>query len=437
MQGRQVTDTLREKYKNKPWLLEDETGTQYHGHLEGAQSATYYLLMLQGREFVAIPAGSWYNFNKVAQYKQLTLEEAEEKMKNRRRTADGYERWMMKAASNGAAAFGEVEKLDDKEAGSGGGKGRKKSGGDEEEAHASDRGDEDEEEETARKNRLQLNKQGGDDDEGPRGGDLDMDDDDIEKGDDWEHEEIFTDDEEAIDPEEREDLAPEIPAPPEIRQDDEDEEEGEEEEGGGGGGLSKSGKELKKLLGKANGLNESDAEDDDDDDDMEDDISPVLAPKQKEALKEEPAENTSTPPKPVASGSARGTPSTSKSAKGKRKINGEESKVSNSAPLKKVKSENDVKPAKEEISATKNTKVVSPQQSSKSSSTPSTGPVTKDEIRAVLLQNKKVTTQDLVAKFKSRLKSKEDKNGFADILRAISKIKKDVSGSNFVVLRDG
>lgn len=43
-----------------------------------------------------------------------------------------------------------------------------------------------------------------------------------------------------------------------------DEDEGEEEEGG----LSKSGKELKKLLGKAAGLNESDAEDDDDDDDV-------------------------------------------------------------------------------------------------------------------------------------------------------------------------
>lgn len=39
-------------------------------------------------------------------------------------------------------------------------------------------------------------------------------------GDDWEHEEIFTDDDEAvgIDPDEREDLAPEIPAPPEIKQ---------------------------------------------------------------------------------------------------------------------------------------------------------------------------------------------------------------------------
>lgn len=124
-----------------------------------------------------------YNFNKVAQYKQLTLEEAEEKMKNRRRTADGYERWMMKAANNGPAAFGEVEKFDEKEVRSGGGRGgRKKNGGDDEEANASDRGEEDEEEEAARKNRMGLNNKGADDDEeGPRGGDFDLDD-DIEKG---------------------------------------------------------------------------------------------------------------------------------------------------------------------------------------------------------------------------------------------------------------
>lgn len=43
-----------------------------------------------------------------------------------------------------------------------------------------------------------------------------------------------------------------------------DEDEAEEEEGG----LSKSGKELKKLLGKANGLNEPDGDDDDDDGDV-------------------------------------------------------------------------------------------------------------------------------------------------------------------------
>ncbi|CAI9086903.1 OLC1v1020828C2 [Oldenlandia corymbosa var. corymbosa] len=393
--------------------------------------------MLQGREFVAIPAGSWYNFNKVAQYKQLTLEEAEEKMRNRRKTADGYERWMMKAANNGAAAFGEVEKIDEKEVGSGSGRGgRKKNGGDDEEANASDRGEEDEDEEAARKSRLGLNKKGGDDDddEGPRGGDFDNDD-DIERGDDWEHEEIFTDDDEAtaVHPEEREDLAPEIPAPPEIKNDEDDEEEGDEEDGGG---LSKSGKELKKLLGRANGLNDSDAEDDDDDDDdMDDDMSPVLAPKHKEAVKEEPVENI-TSAKSTASASARGTPPTSKSAKGKRKINNEDPKATNGAPLKKVKSENEVKPVKSETptKSTATPKVVPQQPSPKSTATPSTGTVTEEEIKAVLLQTGLITTQELVAKFKLRLKTKEDKDAFAAILRRISKIQK-TGGSNYVVLR--
>ncbi|KAL6562295.1 Transcription initiation factor IIF subunit alpha [Orobanche gracilis] len=472
--GHQVTDTQREKYKNRPWLLEDETGKfQYHGS-GGAQSATYYLLMLQGKEFVAIPADSWYNFNKVAQYKQLTLEEAEEKMKNRRKTADGYERWMMKAANNGAAAFGEVEKLDDRESAAGGGRGRKKStGGDDDEANVSDKGDEDEEEEAARKSRLRLNRKGWDDDEeGPGGGDLDFDDDDIEKGDDWEHEEIFTDDDEAvgIDPEEREDLAPEIPAPPEIKQDDEDDDEVDGEEGG----LSKSGKELKKLLGRANGLNDPDEEDDDDDDTfwesykmsryselwmnflfydtltnsyrgpehdaknyMEDDIPPILAPK-KEAPKEEPLNNSS-PLKSTTPSAGRGTPSSSKPSKGKRKSTGEESKTLNNAPLKKVKTENEVKYVKDEPASSTKSSVLTegafPQASLKSGAVQQTGPVTEDEIRAMLMQKTPVTTQDLVAKFRSRLKVKEDKGAFADILRRISKIQK-TSGASYVVLRE-
>lgn len=71
---------------------------------------------------------------------------------------------------------------------------------------------------------------------------------------------------------------------------------------------------------------------------MEDDISPVLAPK-KEALKEEPVDNSS-PLKSTTSTAGRGTPSTSKSSKGKRKSSTEESKTPNSAPMKKVKTEN-------------------------------------------------------------------------------------------------
>ncbi|KAL9320770.1 hypothetical protein ACSQ67_012609 [Phaseolus vulgaris] len=392
--GRQITDTLREKYKNKPWLLEDETGqSQYQGHLEGSQSATYYLLMKERKEFVAIPAGSWYNFNKVAQYKQLTLEEAEEKMKNRKKTADGYQRWMMKAANNGPAAFGDHGKFDEKESNTGGGRSRKKTG-EEEEGHVSDKGEEDEDDESERKNRLGLYKRPADDDEeGPRGGDHDLEDDDVEKGDDWEHEEIFTDDDEAVgnDPEEREDLAPEVPAPPEIKQ-------------------------------------------------MDDEVGnpPVIATKTKDAPKEEPVDNS--PSKPTATGPARGTPS-SKSSKGKRKSN-EEVKPTNTATPKKVKQENEPKSSAKDVngSASKSNappKGTPPSSSSKpGSSATASGPVSEEEIRAVLRQKTPVTTQDLVAKFKARLRSSEDKQAFAEILKRISKIQKTANGSSYVILRD-
>ena len=72
---------------------------------------------------------------------------------------------------------------------------------------------------------------------------------------------------------------------------------------------------------------------------MDDEVSvpPVTATKQKDAPKEEPVDNS--PSKPAATGPARGTPSTSKSSKGKRKVN-EEAKPSNGAMPKKVKAEN-------------------------------------------------------------------------------------------------
>lgn len=169
---------------------------------------------------------------------------------------------------------------------------------------------------------------------------------------------------------------------------------------------------------------------------MEDDTSPVLAPKQRDAPKEEPVDNS--PLKPASLGSARGTPTTSKS-KGKRKTNGDDAKSSNNgAPPKKVKTENEVKPSKEENVPTSKSSApakVTPSSSSKAPPTSSSGPVTEDEIRAVLMQKTPVTTQDLVAKFKSRLKSKEDKDAFAAILRRISKIQK-TNGPNYVVLRE-
>ena len=72
---------------------------------------------------------------------------------------------------------------------------------------------------------------------------------------------------------------------------------------------------------------------------MEDEtvMSPVLAPKQKDGPKEEPADNS--PLKTAPAGSARGTPSTSKS-KAKKKSASDDLKTTSSAPAKKVKMDN-------------------------------------------------------------------------------------------------
>lgn len=64
--------------------------------------------------------------------------------------------------------------------------------------------------------------------------------------------------------------------------------------------------------------------------------------------------------------------------------------------------------AKDEPSpASKNNLPSKVTSSSKTAGTPSTVPVTEEEIRAVLMQKTPVTTQDLVAKFKARLRCPE------------------------------
>lgn len=104
-------------------------------------------------------------------------------MNKRRHNATGYERWMMKAATNGPAAFGELKKNEDASKGEADGSNRPKKGKSNDDGDHSDKGEEDEEDEETRKNRLGLSKKGVDDDEeGAKGGDFDLDDDDIEKG---------------------------------------------------------------------------------------------------------------------------------------------------------------------------------------------------------------------------------------------------------------
>ncbi|CAM6092492.1 unnamed protein product [Calypogeia fissa] len=449
LQGRQLTDALREKYKNKPWLLEDDIGKQqFTGQLEGGQQATYFLLIMQGSDFLALPAGNWYNFHKVAHYKQLTLEEAEEQMKNRRKTADGYQRWMMKAANTGAAAFGvgDSEQI----GGIGGSGGRAKRDDEDGNADDSDKAEEDEDEEEARKNRLGMDKPGGDEEGEEPALDLDLDDDEGEKGDDWEHEETFTDDDEAVgnDADEREDqVNPEVPPPPEIKQEEEDEEEDQENPQEEPGGLSKSGKELKKLLGKAAKEDDSDGGDGTDDGTDEDvdldnediGMSPVLAPTRKEGPKEEPTDGTPAKAAPVA----KSTPPSTAAGKTKRKASAtEESKTNGAAAVKKAKTETAkaTPPSatlKKDVNAAVNAAIKTTPTNGKATAKQTPAPnqaVTEAEVMRVLQQTGPIKSTDLVAKFRSRLKTAEDKAAFAAILKKISRIQK-TDGANYIVLR--
>lgn len=72
---------------------------------------------------------------------------------------------------------------------------------------------------------------------------------------------------------------------------------------------------------------------------MEDEagMSPVLAPKKQDIPKEEQVEDS--PVKPTPTGTAKGVSPASKASKGKRKLNGDDNKVPNSAPSKKAKAE--------------------------------------------------------------------------------------------------
>lgn len=72
---------------------------------------------------------------------------------------------------------------------------------------------------------------------------------------------------------------------------------------------------------------------------MEDEVrmSPVLAPKQKDIPKEEQVEES--PVKPTPTATTKGVSPASKASKGKRKLNGDDTKGLNSTPSKKMKAE--------------------------------------------------------------------------------------------------
>ncbi|CAL4913566.1 unnamed protein product [Urochloa decumbens] len=424
-QGRQLTGNMREKYYNRrPWILEDETGEhQYQGQTEDLQ-ATYYSLTPKGKDVLtAVPVGSWYNFGKVAQYKQLTLEEAEEKMNKRRSSASGCEQRLIKVATNGASAFSSGVKEEEVNEGAANGVHPKK-GDRNENGIQSDKGEVDEEGGAATKNRHDLTTKGMDEDDEEGGKDRDFDlDDEIEKGDHWEHEETFTDDDETLDVdiEERPDLADPEAAPPEIKQDD------NENELGSSGNLSKSGQELKKLLRRTAGENESDTDDKNTDEDEP--PSPECAPKQLVEPKSEPVD--SKPAKPTPSAHAQISIPPPKSTQ-KRRSGGGDANTSNGAASKKIKTEPETR--------TMSVKAETPSSWEPTSQVPlparttELSPVTEEEVRAVLRAIAPVTSQDLVSRFRSRVTTQEDKKAFLEIVKKISHMYKN-NGRNYIVLR--
>ncbi|GBG84361.1 hypothetical protein CBR_g38333 [Chara braunii] len=223
-QGRQLTDAARERYKSKPWILEDSAKKHQYQGVPESQHSSYFIFIRRDKDFIALPMASWYNFRPMQTYRMLTLEEAEQQMANRRKA---FQKIMMKPLD---ASGGDGDAL----AGSGVGGRRFKGESDDD---GSPRGDGDSDDDEARRKEKFGAKRGNKDEKGDDGEDaaddpeIDLDDDEPEKGDDWEHEETFTDDDDAPgnEPEEKEEERPPTP-PPEIKESVQGQEEADQKE---------------------------------------------------------------------------------------------------------------------------------------------------------------------------------------------------------------
>ena len=68
-----------------PWLLKNRAGNVVSkGQLEGGIAASnYFVLIKEGKEFVAVPLTAWYNFKAPPRQDAMSLEEAEEEMEKK------------------------------------------------------------------------------------------------------------------------------------------------------------------------------------------------------------------------------------------------------------------------------------------------------------------------------------------------------------------
>ncbi|KAJ2760195.1 transcription factor IIF subunit tfg1 [Coemansia sp. BCRC 34490] len=80
----------------RPWVLEDDDETEmWTGSLEGAQNSAHVLFVLTDDGFRVVPVDRWYKFAPRLKYKTLTLDEAEEVLKNEQKI-DNRSRWIMR-----------------------------------------------------------------------------------------------------------------------------------------------------------------------------------------------------------------------------------------------------------------------------------------------------------------------------------------------------
>ena len=73
-----------------PWQLKDADGQVLTGTLEGSQASSHVLFLSHIDGFKVIPVSKWYLFKPKSNHRTLTIEEAEEKMKDQKKINDRY-----------------------------------------------------------------------------------------------------------------------------------------------------------------------------------------------------------------------------------------------------------------------------------------------------------------------------------------------------------
>jgi len=402
--------------EQQQWYLEDKPGHVTHkGSKEGAANSIYYVLFKEGEEFVALPVDSTVKFKPHFEVENaLTLEEAETLMANRHKAGSTITQ-KLKLKSSETAAGGEADA-----------------------AGKSVRSglDSDEEEDMAAGPSRVKRERADDDDDAPERAES------PDQGEDFDFDEVFDNDDDAMVPEDEEEEEPEEQKPKAIKAEEEEEED-----------LGKTGANMKKILKKhrAEGYDDSDdsedsededaadvkpevkVEEDDDDSDMEDldAMASHMAARQAVERQPRPGRPATPPVRP------RPVDSDDEDVPLAKKMKAEAAPAGKrTPPPASVKVEGSASGSRP--------KAAPPAQSSKAAAPAKTSEaakleITKEAVIAVLKTSGKILSGELINKFKMthKLKDKADQKKFYDIVKAVAKLEEDPPGSKrrFVVLR--